>query len=284
MAFTLVELLVVIAIIAILASILLPTLGKARAKARTIECLGNKKQLMIAWLGFATDNNDRLTGNSHERGELEKEWAHGQMSWAVSTDVTNIQHMLAGQVGPYLAHEWKVFKCPADNFLSPSQRQAGWSARVRSISMNYFMGEGKDGNGGGTKVTERAFDQRVFKFLGDMRALSPSRAWVVTDAHPNYVSRPCFTFWRRPDNLAWTAIPGMYHCRASTIGFADGHAEVRRWRAAALDLPVQYVGGDGSDRILQAGVGSREDYEWLHSRSTEPDPDWQWHRSQSVWP
>src|SRR5262245_60707074 len=58
--FTLIELLVVIAIIAILASILLPTIAKSKAKAHSITCLGNLKQWALGMQLYATDNNDYL--------------------------------------------------------------------------------------------------------------------------------------------------------------------------------------------------------------------------------
>ena len=143
-AFTLIELLIVVAIIAIIASLLLPALSRAKSKAQAIVCLNNLKQLQLGWIMYVEENRDWLVPNNppnyYPNGKLGPTWAWGDMQYGSpdGTDVDNIIGECEGSLGPYVKNP-RIFKCPSDR---PQTTLADGKSypRVRSYSMNIFMG------------------------------------------------------------------------------------------------------------------------------------------------
>jgi prepilin-type N-terminal cleavage/methylation domain-containing protein len=115
-AFTLVELLVVIAIIGILAAILLPTLARAKEKARSTQCVGNLRQWGLAYRMYADDNGDFLPRRGQgvqvlARIDRPDDWFN---ALPVYFGLPSFQQMVTNNVKP-AAHAESVFICPTAN-------------------------------------------------------------------------------------------------------------------------------------------------------------------------
>ena len=111
--FTLIELLVVIAIIAVLMAILFPALNNAREQGKRTVCLGNLRQLTLAWIMYADDYNDRIvSGNAGANGAwVGKGWDNAYGQGVMLSEAAQKQAIRTGTLFFYVKEE-KLYNCP----------------------------------------------------------------------------------------------------------------------------------------------------------------------------
>jgi prepilin-type N-terminal cleavage/methylation domain-containing protein/prepilin-type processing-associated H-X9-DG protein len=240
--FTLIELLVVIAIIAILASMLLPALSKARIKAQSAVCVGNMKQLGTAFLMYADDSNDLIVPNWLADPRAWIDGTTGDLSTLMgSTNIAALKKGLLYKYNPNVG----VYICPT---ASQGPRDLPrWVRLIRNYSLEGRMGGASvaDKNRYGIPYdTEWVLGAKYPQYTktAQIKSPSPSEAITFVDESVETLDDGYFAV-NANTRTVWQNSPTVRHGNSAVFGFVDGHGERWRWRALAKDQDLDTSAG-----------------------------------------
>lgn len=267
-AFTLIELLVVIAIIALLMALLVPVLRSAREQGQRTVCLSNLRQLTLAWILYAEENDERIvcgmaTQRAHEGVQLVLEGWLGPAFQETESRAALIEHPYKGALWPYV-RDIGVYRCP--------RGRAGHAATYTTVvAANGALVEGTHRVENeppfwpvsGWEVPGKRVGSTVLRLTRLTDILSPGAGQraVFIDMGQTPLSNDFYVHYLYP-KWKWFDAPPLRHRNGTTLSMADGHAEHWRWKGReTVNMPRKLVSS-----------GSRTK-EWLEGGDYEPQTE-----------
>jgi prepilin-type processing-associated H-X9-DG protein len=264
----LIELLVVITIIAILAALLLPVLSRAKARADVANCMSNLKQLQLTWHLYTDDNNDFIAGNNWESEAGVDGATRGNANWVTGwLDPRQANNLDNTNTALLLDPKWtslgfnnqsaRLYRCTASEILA--REGARLYPLVRTISMSGWMGYN-------STLWNQGF--RLFHKTADIVGLSPTDALVFIDERDDSIDDGYFAIDMVVQQLA--NLPAGYHAGSGAATFADGHAEIHRWRSSQVLTRQQSGVETVKEEYIPVPAGN-PDLAWLRAHATVPE-------------
>jgi prepilin-type N-terminal cleavage/methylation domain-containing protein/prepilin-type processing-associated H-X9-DG protein len=270
--FTLIELLVVIAIIALLLAIIMPALNTAKAIAAGVVCTSNEKQMVLGWMLYAEDNNDRICDSKTAggNGRIGKYWCFVAEPQDVDGDESHdsvedkVRGFKRGALWEYLQNP-KVYHCPVDRRYREKNasgeifgyRTYSIGATLSPSGLHNYKTTGYDFHGqyklAVAKTTEIRSPSRKFVFLEE------------TDKQIEFmINDNTWDIFLDLEVEQWCDPFAILHNNTSTFGYADGHAERHKWtQQRTRDMAEK---GEKDWEVINEGThpgSTAEDYDWL---------------------
>jgi type II secretory pathway pseudopilin PulG len=278
-AFTRIELLAVVAAVSLVASVLLPALGREISRDSRVFCLFRMNRLAQAMTLYAQDSRGWLPPNPDDGNTTPFwNWVGGQAGpgGAQEFNPDILRDPTHALLTPYLQGDISVYRCSMDQRMGSYQGtnstlKGTKVPAARTVSMNSAVGTLPDFGGkspvygpwlSGSHNETVSATWFCYGRMSDFVRPGPAAAFTFIEEDANSINDGVLGCVgpSSPQKYTWIDWPATYHDMAGGVSFADGHAEMHRWQ----DTRTRIVNGNVASQVQP----NNPDIAWLAQRTS----------------